>query len=54
MGVSFQPAGCVKSTEECCHENPDIDISKSPRRAARIKEKPVRGVTGALASSETT
>jgi hypothetical protein len=49
MGVSFQSAGCVKSTEECRSENPDLDISSSPHRATKIKEKPARGVTGALA-----
>jgi len=55
MGVSFQPAGCVKSAEECGNENPGIDVDRSPHPATQIKETPARGVTGAdYLSSETT
>jgi hypothetical protein len=56
MGVSFQPAGCVKSAEECCgNENPDIDVGRSPYPTTQIKETPARGMTGAdYLSSETT
>jgi hypothetical protein len=55
MGVSFQPAGCVKSAEECGNENPGIDVDRSPHPATKIKETPARGMTGAdYLSSETT
>jgi hypothetical protein len=45
MGVSFQPARCVKRAEESRNESHTINPNGSPHRATKAKEKPA-GVTG--------
>jgi len=40
MGISFQPTGCGKRTEECRSESHADNTNGSPRRSSKAKEKP--------------